>query len=255
MKFTIALISAAAATKMTELEAGPGPLALDPQLAALVNDDTRPIADRLAGFTALTAEQKWELGFECHFGELDCDAVGEAIEEYCTGEAGAEDENCAHLNEFIGELEAMMEDDDDEEYSWDTEAYCEEFESSWCFESEDGEDEDSFESYGMDSDAVREYCSYARDHDPWCEEAEARLLDEDDEDDESDEDDEASFESYGYDTEDIREYCAVSEYYAEDEAWCNAFRAARGGSSEEEEGEWSSTEEEEEEEEGDDAFD
>ena len=89
MKFAIALISAAAATKFTELEAGPGPMQIDPQLAALVADDGTPIADRLAAFAALSDDQKWDLGLACHMGDLDCDAVGDAMEAYCTGEAGA----------------------------------------------------------------------------------------------------------------------------------------------------------------------
>ena len=212
MKFAIALISAAAATKVTELGAGPAPLEIDPQLAALVADDGRPIADRVAAMAALPDDKKWELGLECHLGDLDCDAVGEAIEEYCTGEAGAEDGNCAILNQFIGELEALSDGDDLGEdgedlgdegswEEWDTEAYCMEFpDDSWCLESEDDEDdddEDSFDSYGMDTEEIEAYCD-DNDWDSWCEEAEARAGSSDEDEDDDDED---SFDSYGMDTE------------------------------------------------------
>ena len=113
------------------------------------------------------------------------------------------------MSGFVAELEALNDGDDlavegeglGEEGSWeewDTEAYCEEYQETWCFESDD-DDDDSFDSYGMDTEEIEAYCD-GNDWDSWCEEAEARAGSSDEDEDEDDED---SFDSYGMDTEEV----------------------------------------------------
>ena len=82
MKFTIALMTAAAATTI-KYDDGWEPQPIDARLVALVADSSRPAADRLTEFLSLPVEAQWELGYSCHYGCLNCEGVTNDIEQYC----------------------------------------------------------------------------------------------------------------------------------------------------------------------------